>query len=158
MNLKASALCFSLKWNCHENGPKYRAKRSESELHILNVENRKCQVPKSPFLADVCKGAKAVLSFLVAPTFSLELRTGLYSRCTSAAPNAKGGGPCPHWSLEEQMLKNGWTFPPGSRSGPYHRVGGTLSLSLLWAGRSIARVEQPHFQPVKILLSGGNFC
>ena len=59
-------------------------------------------MPKSPFLADVSDGAKSVQSFVVAPTFSLELRTSLHSRCTSGTSNAEGGGPFPQWSVEEQ--------------------------------------------------------
>ena len=60
--------------------------------------------------------------------------------------------------LRNKMLKYDWTFPSGSRSGPYHRPGGTLSWSLPWAGGSIVRIEQRRCQPVKILLSSENFC
>ena len=59
-------------------------------------------MPKSPFLADVGDGAKSVQSFVVAPTFSLELKTSLHSRCTSGASNAESEGPCPQRSFEEQ--------------------------------------------------------
>lgn len=59
-------------------------------------------MPKSPFLADVGDGAKSEQSFVVAPTFSLELRTSLHSRCTSGTSNAEGGGPFPQWSFEDQ--------------------------------------------------------
>lgn len=56
------------------------------------------------------------------------------------------------------MLKDGWMFPSGSRSGSHQRPGGPLSWSLPWAGRSMARGGRPCFQPVKMLLSSGTFC
>lgn len=65
------------------------------------------KLPKSPFLADVCNETKAKLSFVVASTFSLELRTTLYISCTPGESNGEGRGLCPHWNLEGQKLQDG---------------------------------------------------
>lgn len=77
------------------------AKRYELELHILNVERAKCQVPKGPLQAEVSNGTIAVPPFVAASTFSLELGTRMYIRYTSGKSNRVGGEPCPHCSLEE---------------------------------------------------------
>lgn len=70
------------------------------ELYILNIESKKCQGPEGPFLADVCNGAIAVLSFVVAPTLPLELETTLYIRCTSGESNGEGEEPHPYHRFE----------------------------------------------------------
>lgn len=113
---------------------------SESELHTLNVGGKNTSSAKMSIFGRCVEGSKSGAVLEAAPTFSLELGTSLYTKCTIC--ESTGGILCPgnhvlQWRLKEQKLKDGRTFSLDSRSGPSSQSAGWHPIvAIVWSWKA----------------------